>query len=310
VQIDKILIDGADAAEFVADGTSGLPGLPRTMQAGERLDLKLVFAPQAGGQSGNRTATVKLILSTGDTVVAHLTGFAGTRVLDVTPADVRFATMSRGKTAHKTVTVTNNGTIPMKINAPVLPAGSDFSVSSLARTELQPGQSEELEVTYSPTTTGSATGTLTITSNAPANGGIAVVTLNGTASKTRGTDPGDISGSTVGHIDGELAGGNDPQMSTSEVAGEVVAGGVALRQSIPNPSRDVAEISYTLPARGEVTLALYDGSGRLVRVLEQGMREAGEQRVMVRVSDLASGVYHYRLTAAGHTLNQTMTVVR
>jgi hypothetical protein len=310
VEIDKILIDGADAAEFVADGTAGLPGLPRTMQAGERLDLKLVFAPQAGGQSGNRNAAVKLILSTGDTVVAHLTGFAGTRVLDVTPTDVRFATMSRGKTAHKTVTVTNNGTIPMKLTAPVLPAGGDFSVSSLARTELQPGQSEELEVTYSPTATGSSTGTLTIISNAPANGGIAVVTLNGTASKTHGTDPGDISGSTVGHFDGELSGGNDPQMSTSEVAGEVVAGGVALRQSIPNPSRDVAEISYTLPARGEVTLALYDGSGRLVRVLEQGMREAGEQRVMVRVSDLASGVYHYRLTAAGHTLNQTMTVVR
>ena len=102
----------------------------------------------------------------------------------------------------------------------------------------------------------------------------------------------------------------DLQMSVSGVAGEVTAGGVALRQSVPNPSRDVAEISYTLPTRGEVTLALYDGNGRLVRVLEQGMREAGEQRVMVRVSDLSSGVYHYRLTAAGHTLAQTMTVVR
>jgi hypothetical protein len=311
VEIDKILFTGPDSAEFVPDGTGGLPGLPRTMVAGERLDLKLIFAPQAGGQSGQRNAAVKLILSTGDTVVAYITGFAGTRILDVTPTDVRFATMSRGKTAHKSLKIANSGTMPLRITGAVLSNSTDFSTSSLARTELQPGQSEELEVTFKPAAAGSATGTLTITSNAPANGGIALVTLNGTASKTRGTDPGDISGTSAGIASGGLSPEDgDLDLSISSVDGEVVAGGVALRQSVPNPGRDAVEISYRLADRGEVTLALYDGNGRLVRVLDQGMRDRGEARVTVRVSDLASGVYHYRLSANGQVLDRVMTVVK
>jgi hypothetical protein len=310
LEIVKILIAGSDAAEFTADGTGGLPGLPRTMQAGERLDLKLVFAPQTGGQSGDRKAEVRLVLSSGDTVVALLKGFAGTRVLDATPASVTFATMSRGKTAHKTVTVTNNGTIPMRITGMVLSNTTDFSVSTFARTELQPGQSEELEVTYSPTATGSATGTLTITSNAPANGGIAVVTLNGTATKAHGTDVGDPSQTTSGTI-GQVGGeGNGIEESVSGVTDEALAGGMTLRQSAPNPAHEVVEISYVLAARGPMNLSLFDGNGALVRVLENGVREAGEGRIQVRVSDLPSGLYHYRLTAAGRTLSRTLTVVR
>ena len=310
VQIDKILITGADSAEFIADGTGGLPTLPRKMMAGERLDLKLVFAPQAGGQSGQRNATVKLVLSSGDTVVAYITGFAGTRVLDVTPTAVTFAAMSRRKTAHKTLKVTNSGTMPMRVTGVVLSNSTDFSVSSLARTELQPGQSEELDVSFRPTTAGSSTGTLTITSNAPANGGIVVVTLNGTASKTRGVDPGNVSSSVARGVDGELSADAELDLSISGVDGEVAAGGVALRQSIPNPGRDAVEISYRLADRGEVTLALYDGNGRLVRILDQGVRDRGEQRVMVRVSDLASGVYHYRLSANGQVLDRVMSVVK
>jgi hypothetical protein len=310
VQIVKIVIDGADAPEFAADGTSGFPGLPRTMQAGERLDLKLIFAPQAGGQSGDRNATVKLVLSSGDTIEALLKGFAGTRVLDANPGALTFAPMSHGKTAHKTLRITNNGTILLRITGVVLSNNTDFSMSSLARTELQPGQSEELEVTYSPTATGSSTGTLTITSNAPANAGIAVVTLNGTATKTHGTDVGDPSQTTtgtIGQVGGEVKGVEE---RVSGVTDEAFAGGMTLRQSAPNPAREVVEISYVLTTRGPMNLSLFDGNGALVRVLEEGVREAGEGHIQVRVSDLASGLYHYRLTAAGHTLSRTLTVVR
>ena len=79
---------------------------------------------------------------------------------------------------------------------------------------------------------------------------------------------------------------------------------------MPNPGRDRVEIGYRLAERGVVELGLYDGSGRLVRQVESGVRESGDQRVVVDVSGLASGTYHYQLRANGQVLTQTLTVVR
>jgi hypothetical protein len=309
LDIVKIIFDGADSAEFAVDGSGGFPTLPRTVLPGERLDLKVLFAPQAGGTSGKRSVKVKLVLANGDTVVSEVTGYAGTRVLTATPMNLNFDRISPNKISHKTVTITNNGTIPTRITDVILSNKNDFSMSTLARTELQPGQSEEIEVTFKPTAAGTATGTLTFVSNVP--GAPAIVTLNATSARTRGVDTDPIQSTTgISLSDGEKSGAPDLVMSLSGVEGEVFANGVALRQSVPNPGRDVVEISYLLAARGQVMLALYDGNGRLVRVLDQGAREMGEQKIAVNVSDLASGVYHYRLVANGQTLARSMTVVR
>jgi hypothetical protein len=309
LDIVKIIFDGADSAEFAVDGSGGFPTLPRTVLPGERLDLKVLFAPQAGGTSGQRSVKVKLVLANGDTVVSEVTGYAGLRGLNPSPTALNFDRISPNKIAHKTVKVTNDGTIPTRIISVKLSNTTDFSMSTLARTELQPGQSEEIEVTFRPTATGIANGTLTFVSNLP--GAPVLVTLNGTSARTKGVDTDPIQSTTgVSLSDGERSGAPDLEMSLSGVEGEAIANGVALRQSIPNPGRDVVEISYLLAARGQVMLALYDGNGRLVRVLDQGAREMGEQKIAVNVSDLASGVYHYRLVANGQTLTRTMTVVR
>ena len=84
--------------------------------------------------------------------------------------------------------------------------------------------------------------------------------------------------------------------------------GLKLWQSVPNPSRDRAEIRYSLAKAMDVRLELYDGAGRLVKVLDAGMRQAGEQSVVVDVHELASGLYHYRLTSPSGTVSRTMTV--
>jgi len=309
-RIDSILIEGANAADFKADGTNGLPATPHTVAVGERLDLKLLFAP-VGGVSGNRTATLRLVLNSGEVLIVKLTGFAGTRVLTVTPMALSFPTISFTRQSRRPVTITNNGTIPMTITGMVLSDAINFSVSPLDRTVLEPGASEMVEVTYNPTLPGRVEGTLTITSNAPASGGIAIVVLNGDASKAGyiGDGSGVSTEAGPGRSGGEHRGVTD-DLSLSGVDGEVVANGVALAQSAPNPARESAEIRYRLGGRGDVTLALYDGTGRLVRILDQGVREQGEQIVNVNVSSLPNGTYHYRLIANGQTLAKTMTVVR
>ena len=99
-------------------------------------------------------------------------------------------------------------------------------------------------------------------------------------------------------------------LSLSGVNGEDLATGLQLLQSVPNPARDQVEIRYMLASGGDVRLELYDGSGRLVRVLDAGHRQAGETRVMVDVRELASGTYHYRLSAGSSTVGRTMTIAR
>jgi len=70
----------------------------------------------------------------------------------------------------------------------------------------------------------------------------------------------------------------------------------------PNPFNPVTAITYYLPEDGHVRLAVYDVSGRLVRVLEDADRSAGRHSVTWDAAGMASGVYFYRLEAAGKVL--------
>jgi hypothetical protein len=69
----------------------------------------------------------------------------------------------------------------------------------------------------------------------------------------------------------------------------------------PSPATNQTTIRYTLAGPSDVTLRLYDATGRVVRTLLSGERVgAGEQTAPVSLSDLAAGVYFTRLEAIGN----------
>lgn len=73
-----------------------------------------------------------------------------------------------------------------------------------------------------------------------------------------------------------------------------------LDQNHPNPFNPSTTISYALPAAGEVTLAIYDRLGRLVRTLAAEYQEAGYHSApwdgrTASGTDAATGVYYCRL---------------
>jgi hypothetical protein len=73
----------------------------------------------------------------------------------------------------------------------------------------------------------------------------------------------------------------------------------ALRQNTPNPFNPVTSISYDVPEHGHVTLQIYDVSGKLVRSLVNGEKQAGTHTVSWNGLDksgmqVSSGVYLYR----------------
>jgi hypothetical protein len=91
------------------------------------------------------------------------------------------------------------------------------------------------------------------------------------------------------------------------------AGAFALGVASPNPFVAATALSYRLVEPSEVTLRVFDVTGRLVRVLDAGSRAAGEHRVEWDGRDLdghpvASGVYLARLSTGGQ--ERTRTIVR
>ncbi len=78
----------------------------------------------------------------------------------------------------------------------------------------------------------------------------------------------------------------------------------------PNPFNPTTTISFSLKEAGEVRVAVYDVSGRLVRELVHQTMNAGEHRVAFDAGDLPTGVYLVRLESAGFTRTEKVVLLK
>jgi len=84
----------------------------------------------------------------------------------------------------------------------------------------------------------------------------------------------------------------------------------ALSPNYPNPFNPTTTISFALPTATTVNLTVYDLSGRQVATLVNGWRVAGTHEVTFDGSNLASGVYTYRLQAGDFIANGKMALMK
>jgi hypothetical protein len=90
----------------------------------------------------------------------------------------------------------------------------------------------------------------------------------------------------------------------------------ALSQNFPNPFNPVTTIRYDVRAGGgQVSLRVFDVSGRLVRTLVDGHEVEGSKAVTWngtndRGQSVASGIYFYRMAAPGFTETKKMVLLR
>jgi uncharacterized repeat protein (TIGR01451 family) len=70
-----------------------------------------------------------------------------------------------------------------------------------------------------------------------------------------------------------------------------------LSQNYPNPFNPATEIIFSLPSASRVKLEVFNVMGQKVTTLVHGQFEAGEHIIQWNGSDVASGVYFYRLQA-------------
>jgi len=88
-----------------------------------------------------------------------------------------------------------------------------------------------------------------------------------------------------------------------------------LEQNYPNPFNPITTISYTLPGKSDLELAVFGVDGKLVRVLESGTKPAGTFEAHwdgrdVSGHSVASGVYVYRLKAGSFNETRKMVLLK
>jgi hypothetical protein len=88
-----------------------------------------------------------------------------------------------------------------------------------------------------------------------------------------------------------------------------------MTQVVPNPLFRNASIRYQLARQSQVSLEIFDATGRIVRTLEKGMRQPGYYTVTWDGKDnigrsSAAGVYFIRFRTDDCTMVQKAVVVR
>lgn len=83
-----------------------------------------------------------------------------------------------------------------------------------------------------------------------------------------------------------------------------------LAQNYPNPFNSSTRIHFALPEASRISLKIYNMAGQLVSTLIDGYREAGWHEVSWDASDLATGLYVYRLEVGEQNLTQKAILLK
>jgi hypothetical protein len=86
-------------------------------------------------------------------------------------------------------------------------------------------------------------------------------------------------------------------------------------QNYPNPFNPTTTISFALPQMGQVTVSVFNSVGQVVRVLNNGVLSAGSHEMVWDGTDnlghqVSSGVYFYRISAAGLSETKKMLLMK
>jgi hypothetical protein len=89
-----------------------------------------------------------------------------------------------------------------------------------------------------------------------------------------------------------------------------IVGDFRLEQNYPNPFNPSTTIRYVLPYRSHVTLTVYNMLGQQVAQIVNGEVDAGNHDVQFNASNLASGVYFYRIQAGNFVESKALLLVK
>ena len=142
---------------------------------GQKCDINVVFTPTVTG-ARNGTLTVSFDGNIPSQTIP-LTGNAGAPAVSLSPTSLSFGDQANGTTsAAQQVTVTNSGTGPLILSS--IQTSSEFAATNTCGAPVAPAGSCTIQVTFTPSASGTQTGTLTIADNATDSPQIVALTGN------------------------------------------------------------------------------------------------------------------------------------
>jgi hypothetical protein len=84
----------------------------------------------------------------------------------------------------------------------------------------------------------------------------------------------------------------------------------SVAQNFPNPFNAKTSLSFGLPVASEVTVNIYNVAGQLVESMDLGIRLAGNHSIVWDASDVASGIYFYKVNTDSNSKTMKMTLLK
>jgi hypothetical protein len=166
VRISKITVSGADFIE------AGLLA-PVIIAAQKTLTFTAYFVPKAAGEAGGAITIASNASDSSVTVAMSGIGAASTGHLVAVPANAGFQEVAIGETNSQSIRLSNTSAKSVVVSR-VTVAGKGFTLAGLADSFTIPaGGSSTFNVTFSPAALGTATGSVSLISNA-ANSPLAI----------------------------------------------------------------------------------------------------------------------------------------
>ncbi|MCB0727083.1 MAG: T9SS type A sorting domain-containing protein [Ignavibacteria bacterium] len=163
-----------------------------------------------------------------------------------------------------------------------------------------------------------ANGELTQNTNISMNSGSVTVQFNYTAPGAAGTDTLWATGLATNSNGGTS--GDDWNWASSKRITVKLATGIEsnnslvnnykLAQNYPNPFNPVTKIKYEIAEPGFVTLKVYNSFGKEVASLVNSKQNSGSHEVNFSGSELASGIYFYKITSGNFTQTKSMILLK
>jgi hypothetical protein len=144
---------------------------------GASCSINVMFTPRTRGAQ-NVVLTVSTTAPGGNNLQVALTGSGVGPVATMSASSLTFAAQLVNTTSpQQALTLTNSGETTLNVSGFLLP--SDFAQTNNCGSTVAPGASCTINVTFTPSTTGTRSGTLTISTDA-VNGGAQIINLSGT----------------------------------------------------------------------------------------------------------------------------------
>jgi hypothetical protein len=160
---------------FSASGYS----LPLNVNAGQQAKITVAFLPTSTGTASGNLSIANNASGSAVNVSLNGTGATATYQLGANPTSLNFGNVNMGSTGSSNITLTNSGNSSVTISSVTVTPGVGFTTNGVgSNTVLAPNQSITLNAVFTPTAAGSATGTISVASNA--TNSPAAITLSAT----------------------------------------------------------------------------------------------------------------------------------